>query len=141
MDDGAAGLPEPGQRRVRGAHAGHQVDVEARAPAGFVVAVPESGRVVDQDIDAAESLGGTLDPVDDGTGVGEVAGAGVDGAAEVAQFGLGLAQALQAARADGDVGTGGGKAQRDGASDPAAGAGNKNLSLVERNMHACVLRT
>ena len=71
-------LLQPGQRRTRAAHHRQDVDREAGGPALLVVAHAEARGVVDQHVDAAQRLGRGRHPGGDGSGIGEVAGHGVD---------------------------------------------------------------
>src|SRR5262249_46396657 len=58
---------------MRGAHSRHDVDVDTLGPARFVVAPPEPGCVVDQNVDAAKRLSCRRDVADTVVLVGKIA--------------------------------------------------------------------
>src|SRR4029079_12529346 len=120
VDDRAASALEERQRRMRRAHARHQVYVDADAPAFLVVAAAEARRVVDQNVDAAECRCCVLHVLRDGGGVRAVAVRGVHFVAFRLELALALARRFGAARADRDVGSAVGESERDRAADAAA---------------------
>ena len=121
---------------VRGAHGGHDVDIEAFGPSGLVVGLPEAGRVVDQDVDAAQRIRRRGDVGGDGALVGQVADGGVCLGAELGDLGRCLVQAGLPACADGNGRAGAGKAQRDRSADALAAAGDDHTFPTQLEVHA-----
>ena len=97
----------------------------------LVVLHAEARGIVDKDVDAAERVGGVVDEARDSRPVGQIAGRAIDGAAMLLELSLGCLHAFGAARADGHIGSVGGKGQRDGSPDAAAATSDDRPLTLE----------
>src|ERR1700737_3900741 len=101
------------------AHRCHQVDLDAGLPAGFGIPAAETGRVVDQNVDATERLAGCCNVSADRLAVSEIARCGMDRVAINVQLGLDRFQSFQIACANGHGGASLREPERDAAADAA----------------------
>ena len=120
---------------MRGAHRRHQVDVKPRGPARLVVLHAEAGRVVDQDVDAAECCCRSADITRHRRPVAKIARLAVHFGPEFREAGLGPLQAFSTAGADGHVGAIAGKCGRDREADAPAAAADDGAFTLERELH------
>src|SRR5688572_30539947 len=139
MDDRAARTLEKWQGSVRSAHACHQVDVDADAPAFLVIAGAEPGGVIHEHVDAAERGSRVLYVFRHGRFVGEIADCRVYLATFRLQLAFGSLQGLGATCADRDVRSAIGEAERNRAADAAARASYKDVLSREGEVHGCVI--
>ena len=109
---------------MRGAHGRHHVDVEALGPACLVVGGAKPGRVVDQNIDAAERAGCRRDVGGEGVFVGEIAYGRVRLDTARQDLGRRRVERLTAARADRNRRARISEPERDRSPDTLAAAGD-----------------
>ena len=106
-----------------------------RCPAGLVVAGAEARGVVDQDVDAAERLGGRGDIGRERRAVGNVAGRGMRLDTVRGDLVAHRGQRLGAARADRHRRARLGAGQRDRPADPPAAAGDHRPLAGKIDVH------
>jgi len=125
-----AGVRRPCQMRqrcARGAHGGHQVDVETGEPAVVVVIEAVAAGVVHQHVDTAQRCGGRFDPGVDGSRVGQVAALHVGAAATRGDLVRHFVQRGLPACANGYGRSRRSEGQRDAAADALAAAGDGDV--------------
>jgi len=91
----------------------------------------ERARIVDEDVHAAERLGGGLDAPLDRFGLTQITGLCPDDAAMAARRRDGCGQPFRATRHSNDVSAMSRRANRNGGADPAAGAGHQRSPTCE----------
>jgi hypothetical protein len=106
------------------------------AQPAFVVAGPEPRGIVDENVDASESVGRFRDVAWNGRGVRKVADPGVRGAAVPGDFVAGGGERLGAASANRHAGAGLGKGERDRPPDAAAPSGDNGALAGDVDLHA-----
>ena len=95
----------------------------------------ESRGIVDDDVEAAEFLGGVRNPFLQGRAVGDIDDSAIDFGAGLFQSGDGFGYLIGIAGADGDVGAFRDKCFGDGATDAACAAGDDGLFAFESEVH------
>ena len=120
-----------GQHGSTGAGRGDDVHLQGVAPGIVIVDGTSAAGVVDQDVDAAEDVRGAGDERLDRRGVADV-GDDAEGAdAGLTQLGLGLAQSLLAAGAEGDVAALSSEGEADRPADAATAARDDGDLVLE----------
>ncbi len=139
-DAAAAGPPHVRHDRPRGPHGGQDVGLVDRVPGLVLVARPGAADVVHQHVDAPEGGGRLRHQPVDVLALRQV-GHHAEGADALRpHLGLGLAQALLAAGAEGDVTALLGQGKGDGAPDAAAGAGDDGRLVLQAEIHGRTFR-
>src|SRR5690348_10023373 len=128
-------LPEVRQRRARGAHGGHQVDIEIGEPGFVIFAEAITRSVVDQHIDAAKRRSGGFNVGADRLRIAEIAALCMGDRTECSHCIARFFQRSRTTRADGHRGARTRERQRHGAPDAATAAGDDHAVAGEVEWH------
>src|SRR5580658_162380 len=129
-----------GQCRLRRMDDRHHVDRETAGPAFRVIRRTEGRGVVDQEIDTTKRFGGGADVAADRIFVGQIGGGGMGFVAVLSDLGAGLFECGRVAGADGNVASGGGETEGDGAADASAATADDGFLAGEVDVHVVASR-